>query len=199
MASRGHTRGKKDCPGLDNWHTPLHSIPPTWQSHGLLRTNKRDTASRKGQHKKLESIIGRIERTSYAVPNAKFFINRLQYIMYQSTRRGWAHIPKSVRVDLNLHLEFIQQAAKGTSINNLVFRSPSRVYYVDSYPFGMGGYWAQGRAWRFYIPPSLRSIHTNNLLEFISQIICIWIDALDGNLPPLSCYLGCSDSTSSVG
>ena len=150
-------------------------------------------------HKNLESIIGRIERTSYAVPNAKFFINRLRHLQYHTETRGWAFIPTSVQEDLRLHLEFIQKASIGTSINNLVHRTPSHVYYADSCPFGMGGYSARGRAWRFYIPPSLRSTHTNNLLEFIAQIVCIWIDALEGNLPPLSCCLGCSDSSSSVG
>ena len=155
--------------------------------------------AKKINHKNLESIIGRIERTAYAVPNAKFFINRLRHLLYHSAKRGWAYIPRPVQEDLQLHLQFIRQAAQGTSINNLVFRSPSHIYYADSCPFGMGGYSIKGRAWRFYIPPSLRSTHTNNLLEFIAQIVCIWIDALEGNLSPLSCCLGCSDSSSSVG
>ena len=66
-------------------------------------------------------------------------------------------------------------------------------------PLWLRGYSVKGRAWRFYIPPSLRSKHTNNLLKFIAQIVCIWVDALEGNLHPLSCCLGCSNSSSSVG
>ena len=150
-------------------------------------------------HKNLESTIGRIERTSYVVPNAKFFINRLRYLQYHSEKQGWAYIQKSVSEDLLLHLEFLKEAEVGTSINNLICRTPSHIYYADSCPFGLGGYSCKGRAWRFYIPPSLRSIHTNNVLEFMAQIICIWLDAIEGNLQPLSCCLGCSDSSSSVG
>ena len=66
-------------------------------------------------------------------------------------------------------------------------------------PLWLRGYSVKGRAWRFYIPPSLRSKHTNNLLKFMAQIVCIWVDALEVNLHPLSCCLGCSDSSSSVG
>ena len=149
-------------------------------------------------NKNLESIIGRIERTSYVVPNSKYFINRLRYLQYHSEKQGWAYIPKSVRKDLLLHIDFIKEAELGTSINNLICRQPSHIYYADSCPFGMGGYSCKGRAWRFYIPPSLRSTHTNNVLEFMAQIICIWLDAIEGNLQPLSCCLGCSDSSSSV-
>ena len=172
---------------------------PTDKAKAYTKQIQEILKAKRVNHKNLESIIGRIERTSYAVPNAKFFINRLRHLQYHSAKQGWAFIPKPVQDDLHLHLEFIQKASVGTSINNLIHRNPSHIYYADSCPFGMGGYSVMGRAWRFYIPPSLRSTHTNNLLEFIAQIVCIWIDALEGNLAPLSCCLGCSDSSSSVG
>ena len=140
--------------------------------------------AKKVDHKNLESVIGRIERTSYAVPNAKFFINRLRHLQYHSAKRGWAYIPKSVQDDLHLHLEYIKKAAQGTSINNLIYRNPSHIYYADSCPFGMGGYSIMGRAWRFYIPPSLRSIHTNNIQEFVAQIVSIWLGTRKAILYP---------------
>ena len=176
----------------------MASLPPDKAKAYTLQI-KEILAANKVANKNLESIIGRIERTSYVVPNAKFFINRLRHLQYHSVKQGWAYLPKPVQLDLQLHLRFIKEAELGTSINNLVCRRPSHIYYADSCPFGLGGYSCRGRAWRFYIPPSLRSIHTNNVLEFIAQIICIWIDALEGNLQPLSCCLGCSDSSSSVG
>ena len=168
------------------------SIAYTKQVKEILKANK-------SSHKNLESVIGRLERTSYAVPNAKFFLNRLRYLLYHSNKHGFAYLTKSTREDLSLHLEFIQKATLCTSINNLVFRHPSHIYYADSCPFGLGGYSLKGRAWRFYIPFSLRSKHTNNVLEFMAQIICIWIDEIEDNLPPESCCLGYSDSSSSVG
>ena len=97
-------------------------------------------------NKNLESIIGRIERTSYVVPNSKYFINRLRYLQYHSEKQGWAYIPKSVRKDLLLHIDFIKEAELGTSINNLICRQPSHIYYADSCPFGMGGYSCKGQA-----------------------------------------------------
>ena len=63
----------------------------------------------------------------------------------------------------------------------------------------MGGYLLTGRAQRLYIPPSLHSVFTNNMLQFIAQIVTIWVDATKGNVPLLSCLLGCSDSLSTVG
>ena len=154
---------------------------------------------KKADDKNLQCLIGRLERTAYAVPNAKFFINRLRHLQYVAEKTRWVTVPKATLEDLHLWVEFLEQAKKGTSINNLVFRRPSHFFWADSCPFGLGGYSARGRAWRFYIPPHLRTPHTNNVLEFMAIIITIWIDAIEGFIPPLSCLLGCSDSSSAVG
>ena len=111
----------------------------------------------------------------------------------------WANLPTPVIQDLTLWLEFLKQGRDGTSINNIVFRAPSSFHWADSCPFGMGGYSASGRAWRFYIPPNLRTEHTNNVLEYMASIITIWIEIYEGRIPPLSCCLALSDSTSTVG
>ena len=65
-------------------------------------------------NKNLQSIIGRIERTSYVVPNAKYFINRLRHLQYHSVKQGWAYILTAVQHDLIMYVDFI----RGTSINN---------------------------------------------------------------------------------
>ena len=150
-------------------------------------------------HKNLESIIGRLEWTSYAVPNAKFFLNRIRHLLHHSDKHGWAYIPNTVKEDMLLYLEFIQKATISTSINNLVFRHPSHIYYANSCPFGLRGYSLKGSAWRFYVPPSLRSKHTHNVLEYMAQRIYIWLDAFESNLQPQSCCLWCSNSSSLVG
>ena len=154
---------------------------------------------RRSSNKNLESIIGRLERVSYAVPHARFFLNRLRHLQLRTTNQHNVHIPKSVILDLELFLKFINRARQGTSVNNLVFRRPSHFTWADSCPFGLGGYSTSGRAWRYYIPPSMRSLHTNNVLEYIASVVTIWLDILEGTTPKYACILGCSDSSSTVG
>lgn len=112
----------------------------------------KSSRQKKVNHKNLEYVIGCIEWTSYAVSNANFFINRLRYLLYHSAKWGCAYIPQPVQNDLHLYLEFIKQAAQGTSINNLIFWNLSHIYFADSCPFGMGGYSVISRTWRFYTP-----------------------------------------------
>ena len=151
------------------------------------------------EHKNLENMIGRLQRASYVAPHSKYFLNRLRTLCKTTEKTTWANIPQATRDDLELWKEFLKKGRGGTSINNIVFRSPSTYHWADSCPFGLGGYSASGRAWRFYIPANLRSQHTNNVLEYIAIIVTIWIEALENRLPPLSCCLAMSDSTSTVG
>ena len=150
-------------------------------------------------HKQLENLIGRLQRASYVAPHSKYFLNRLRTLCKTAKVTQWVNLPEGVQLDLTLWLDFLQQGNEGTSINNIVFRRPSTFHWADSCPFGLGGYSASGRAWRFYIPPQLRTEHTNNVLEYMASIITIWIEIIEGRIPPLSCCLALSDSTSTVG
>eukprot|EP00957_Ditylum_brightwellii_P019165 1444735-Ditylum_brightwellii.AAC.1 len=51
-----------------------------------------------------------------------------------------------------------------------------------SCPAGLGGYSHDGRAWCFYLPPSLQFRASNNVLEHLASIITPWIDILEGLL-----------------
>ena len=162
------------------------------QIKDILKANKVN-------NKNLMNLIGRLQRCAYVVPHSSYFMNRLRHLQRITERTTWSNLSTAVHQDLELWLQFLYNASKGTSINNLVYRKPSHFFWADSYPFGLGGYSASGRAWRFCIPPHLRSINTNNVLEYMATIITIWIDALEGLIPNLSCCLGCSDNTSGVG
>ena len=48
-------------------------------------------------------------------------------------------------------------------------------------------------------PPTLRSKHTNNVLEYMASIITICVEQLEGCIPSMACCLSLSDSTSTVG
>ena len=56
-----------------------------------------------------------------------------------------------------------------------------------------------GRAWRLKIPKHLLFRATLNMLEFLACVICPWIDIIEKNIPPLSCFLSMTDSSTSAG
>eukprot|EP00957_Ditylum_brightwellii_P156549 11915054-Ditylum_brightwellii.AAC.1 len=84
-------------------------------------------------------------------------------------------------------------------MNLLAFRKPTKVYISDSCPTGLGSYNHEGRAWRFYLPPSLQFRAGNNVLEHLAWIITPWIDILKGSLGKGDCLLSLTDSTTSEG
>ena len=112
----------------------------TNQINNVLQTGKIE-------HKNLENLIGRLQRTSYVAPHSKYFLNRLRSLCKVTERTSWANVPKETNEDLKLWLEFLRNGRKGTSINNIVFRSSSTFHWADSCPFGLGGYSTSGRAW----------------------------------------------------
>jgi hypothetical protein len=92
-------------------------------------------------------------------------------------------------------LKILDKAKEGIDINLLGFRSPNRIYYLDSCPAGLSGYSNQGYAWRFKIPDNLLFRASNNLLEFLAAIITPRIDIIGGCLSPGDCTLLMTDST----
>ena len=54
------------------------------QVQELLRLGKAEDTN-------LQILIGRLERTAYAVPNAKFFLNRLHHLQYTTTKKVGKH------------------------------------------------------------------------------------------------------------
>ena len=84
-------------------------------------------------------------------------------------------------------------------MNLISFQKPTHVYRSDACPWGIGGYNHKGRAWRLEIPEHLCFRATLNMLEFLAACIGPWVDILENNLPPLSCTLSMTDSTTTAG
>ena len=84
-------------------------------------------------------------------------------------------------------------------MNLLTYRSPTHVYHSDACEHGLGGFSAEGKAWRWKIPDKLLSRAHINLLEFLGSIVCIWLDILDKDTPPESCLLAMGDSITAIG
>ncbi len=84
-------------------------------------------------------------------------------------------------------------------MNFIAYQCPDRVYYSDSYPFGLGGFSIAGPAWPLIQPTELHFRVSNNLLEHIAAIILLWIDIINGLLCTKDCFLLMTDSLTSQG
>ena len=82
--------------------------------------------------------------------------------------------------DLKLAKTFIQKAYEGVNLNLITFCSPDRIYINDASEHGLGGFSIHGRAWSWRIPEHLQGRAHINLLEFLAQLISIWIDIEEG-------------------
>ena len=151
-------------------------------------------------YRDLDQLIGRLNHVGYIIPNARHFLSRLRRFKDRAANRRWCKARPSEIDDAILFKKFLRQAKDGISLNLITYRKPTHVCRSDASEHGIGGYNLQtGRAWRFYIPQDLLCRLTLNTLEFVGSIVTVWIDFLEGNLPPLSCVLSQGDSTSSTG
>lgn len=149
----------------------------------------------------LESTIGRLSHLALILPFVHHFLSRIRELHTMAKRRNRQNItiPPSCLDDLHLFLFLLQKAKDGINMNILVYRKPTHVYRSDSCPAGLGGYSADGHAWRFYLPPNLLSRASNNLLEHLAAVITPWIDIINGRIQPNDCALSMTDSTTSAG
>lgn len=150
--------------------------------------------------KELEELIGRLNHAGFVIPMARHFIGRLRSTLYLSPRQRFAVLTSEQRNDLVLWIEFLDMALQGISMNNLVFRKPTRIGRSDASTHGIGGFSAtSGVAWRWALPESYRDRASLNALEFLASYITIWMDIHHGNAPKESCFLAQADSTSAAG
>jgi hypothetical protein len=150
----------------------------------------------------MHTIVGRLNHVGFILPTSRHFLSRLRQIVTVGKQRGhkWGKLTDLHKADLRLWLLFLQKAYRGVSLNNIAHRVPTHHYRSDASQAGLGGYSITGgHAWRFQLPPGILSIVTLNTLEFIGCIITIWVDIIHQRLPPESCILSQTDSTSADG
>ena len=152
--------------------------------------------------KELETLVGRLNHTSYILPNARHFMSRIRHGLAPKCQKGRQRKVSAEAIDdLQLWLGFLTQAHRGVPMNLLVTREPDKVCWSDACPLGLGGYSLSGRAWRMRIPES-SPIHShkgiNNLLEFLGMAINIWLACLESEGCE-SCILAIGDNTSAIG
>ena len=83
-------------------------------------------------------------------------------------------------------------------MNLITFQSPNKIYINDASKHGLGGFATHGCVWVYVIPVQLRGRAHINLLEFLAQVISIWIDIEETITQPLDCLLGMGDNTASM-
>ena len=150
-------------------------------------------------HDELDTILGQLTHVATVMPQLLHFLGRLRSLKYVASKRRMVKLQQKHIADINLALTFLHIARRGISMNLFSFRQPSRIYRADACPWGIGGYSSSGRAWRYELPTHLLWRATLNMLEFIAATIGSWIDLIKQTLPPLSCILSMTDSTTSAG
>ena len=175
--------------------------------HHAWKEDLESIISRKeASREETESLIGRLNHASYVIPLSRHFLNEI--------RRKCLNVPRMARrqtvrftdeeiADLELWAKFLDSAHNGLSINLLVVRTPTRIAWSDSCPFGLGGYTLKGTAWRIKVPPDCPFYGddtANNVLEFlgmaISVLLLIQETRADNEIHP--CLLVLGDNTSAI-
>ncbi len=150
--------------------------------------------------KSLESVLGRLENVAQVLTPLGHFLCNIRQLQILADRKGYnVKLNTRVRNDLTLAKGFLRKVQSGVSLNLLTFRIPGIVYICDASEYGLGGFTSHGRAWSYTIPPKLRNRAHINILEYLAQIISIWIDIIENTTKPEDFLLSIGDNTSSLG
>ena len=84
-------------------------------------------------------------------------------------------------------------------MNFLTFCQPTHLLRSSACKFDIGGYSADGLAWRWRLPDDLIGRAHINLLEFLASVVSIWLLNIRDELPPYSCILVMDDNTTVMG
>merc|ERR1712183_803693 len=104
------------------------------------------------------------------------FLNNIRALQIKASITANNHsINKRTKQDLILAKKFIKRAHEGININNIIFRVPNKIYINDAAEHGLGGFVTHGRAWTYIIPKKLQGRAHINLLEFLAQVVSIWL------------------------
>ena len=148
----------------------------------------------------LLSILGRLENAATVIQPLGHFLNNIRSLQMQAAeKRHNVRMSAAAREDLKLARRFLGKAREGISMNLLSFRKPDLFHIGDASEHGMGGFDSSGRAWRYLIPQHLRGRAHINLLEFLTQLIGLWLAIEEGRLQRHDCILAMGDSTTALG
>ena len=198
--AEGAPEETKICLG---WILDTRRLLVTLPDHKFIAWSAQTQATidqKSANNKQLSSLLGRLEHVAIVIPMFAHFLNNLRTLQITAEQQQHnVRISQRVRDDLILSKEFLKAANRGISMNLMTFRVPDKTYINDASEHGLGGFATHGRAWRWNIPTKLQGRAHINLLEFIAQLISIWIDVLEGRTEAQDCLLGMGDSTAAMG
>ena len=155
----------------------------------------------------VESMAGRLNHASLTIPLSRHFLNGIRNKVPREgsrvSRKQHVRFSKEELKDLQLWVELLSVAHRGISINIIVLRTPTKIAWSDSCPFGIGGYTLKGWAWRIRVPseaPFYGDDTVNNVLEFLGMAVSVLLlleeARIDGEQFP--CLLVLGDNTSAI-
>lgn len=145
-------------------------------------------------------ILGRLENVATILAPLGHFLNNIRHLQMQASKsKHNVRLNSRVKKDLKLAKKFLKKANEGVDMNLLSFRSPDIIHIGDASEIGMGSFASHGRAWRYLIPEHLRGRAHINILEFLTQVVSIWIDIEEGAIKKGDCVLCMGDSTTAMG
>ena len=130
---------------------------------------------KKAKIKDIDSVVGKNGHACQILRLGHHFQNRLRRKVDRS-KNGNTIVSFNEREleDIRLWKKMLSRANQGVSFNLIVYRAPTKLHLSDSCPHGLGGFSVlTGRAWRLKLPVDLVGKVSNDLLEFMAQIICI--------------------------
>ena len=143
-------------------------------------------------------MVGCINHCGYIIPLTRHFLHPIRSIMRQSANKLIKIPSKDIRY-LQIWKRFMSYAKYGISINNIVYRRPTHIWWDDSCPTVIGGVSLIGKAYRYNLPRHIQGQVSNNALEFLASMVGCWVDILDRYVTPQSCMLALTNNSSACG
>lgn len=157
----------------------------TWRVFLSLPTDKFDAWMNDIQHisdkgkttlGNLETTVGRLNHAAYVIPLARHFLNRLQSpLIYPKPKTQEITLSRHELKDLALWRRFVTMAHHDLSMNRLTIRQPTHLAFLDTCPFGFGGYNLQGRAWQIVSHTSAPYVATGASTTYLK--LWVWPSA----------------------
>jgi len=148
----------------------------------------------------LMSILGRLENVAQVLIILGHFLSNIRSLQMIAERKNHnIKLNTRSRLDLVLAKDFLTKVNGGVSMNLLTFRKPTNIHICDASEHGLGGFANHGRAWSYVIPLEVRGRAHINILEYLAQVVAVWVDILDGTAIDEDCLLCMGDNTSAMG
>ena len=150
--------------------------------------------------KELATILRRLENIAQVLTILSHFQSNIGQMYLIVAKKGHnIRLNERAKEDLMLAKHFIDKVNKGVSMNLLTFRKPNIAYICDASEYNIGSFSSYGRAWSYIILAELRNRSHINILEYLAQIVSIWIDIIEGRTNKQDCILTMGDNTGALG